>query len=261
MENKISNEINETIVYGINPVMEVLNASYRRIYKIIIAEKKGGKESKEIIEKAKTYNIPIRIVPNKQISIICGNNVSHQGIVAYLAKKDFLDIYELVDNAFKRHRYPLIILLDNMDDPRNLGAIIRSAAGFNIDGVILIKDRCVGLTPSVYKTSAGAAEMIPIARVTNSSNTINLLKEKGFIIVGIDLGSDIPCYNYKFDSPAILVLGGESKGIRRLTLKNCDQLIKIPISEKISSYNVSVAAAIIFYEATRQHQLMKIRHF
>ena len=163
-----------------------------------------------------------------------------------------LELDELVQRAFQKSRLPVLVVLDSIQDPQNLGAIIRSAETLGIQGMILPKNRTSTLNETVAKCSSGAIEHLPIAWVTNLTRGIEHLKEKGFWIAGVVPDGNTPCHQYKFDTPIVLVLGGEEKGIRPLLKKSCDVTLNIPMQGAIGSLNASAAAAILFYEALRQ---------
>ncbi|MBI5183280.1 MAG: 23S rRNA (guanosine(2251)-2'-O)-methyltransferase RlmB [Nitrospinae bacterium] len=239
------------IIYGINPIIEALRAGERRFVRIILSGGRDRKGIKEIIHLAQERGIRIDEKVVGDIDKICGS-LPHQGVVGIVSEKEVVSLDELIDLSFKEEREPTIVILDGVEDPRNLGSIIRSAEVFGMRGVIIPKDRSVGLTATVAKASAGALEYIPITKVTNIAQVIEVLKRRGFWVVGIDMKGETKSYSFRFEGPIALVIGGESRGIRRLVERRCDFLISIPMIGRINSLNVAVASAIIFYEILRQ---------
>jgi 23S rRNA (guanosine2251-2'-O)-methyltransferase len=239
--------MNTTVIYGINPVLEALKSGKRNFIKIIIAAGRRGKGIHEIESLAKSKGIEIEITPSSELL-----TPNSQGIAAIVLQRSEIGLNGLIDGLYKKESKPIVAILDGIEDPGNLGAIIRSAEALGIGGIIIPKDRAAGLTPVVVKRSAGAIEHIPVVKVTNISNTIEELKEKGFWVVGVEAGADKDCFSLSYDDPIAVVFGGESKGMRRLTKEKCDYLVSIPMKGRVSSLNVSAACAVIFYEILRQ---------
>lgn len=235
----------EDIIIGRNPVMEAIRSD-REIDKILI--KKGNYEGSivPIIKKAKQRGIIIQEVEKQKLDQIADGG-NHQGIVAYTAAHE----YATVDEILARSESPLVIICDKITDPHNLGSIIRCANCVGAAGVIIPKRNGVGLSSVVAKTSAGAVEYTPVARVTNISQTIDLLKEKGLWIAGADMDGE-EMYSANLTGGIGLVIGSEGEGISRLVKEKCDFLVKIPMFGEINSLNASVAAAVLMYEASRQ---------
>ncbi|MBI3814068.1 MAG: 23S rRNA (guanosine(2251)-2'-O)-methyltransferase RlmB [Nitrospinae bacterium] len=240
------------VIYGINPVLEALRSGKRNFIKILIAAGAKGKAVYEIELLARARNINVE----RDLSLADIKNISgtekHQGVAAIVSQRREIGLDELIEQLYKKDNKPVAAVLDGIEDPGNLGAIIRSAEALGVGGIIIPKDRAAGLTPVVVKRSAGAIEYIPIVRVTNISNTIEELKEKGFWVVGVEAGAERNCFSLSYDDPIAVVFGGESKGIRRLTKEKCDYLVSIPMKGRVSSLNISAACAIIFYEILRQ---------
>ena len=182
-------------------------------------------------------------------------NQNHQGVVGVFAIIQTLELEELIELAFKKSRLPILVAVDSIQDPQNLGAIIRSAETLGIQGMILPKNRTSTLNETVAKCSSGAIEHLPISGTTNLVRGMEKLKEAGFWIAGIIPDGDMPCYKYKFDAPTVLIIGGEQKGIRPLLKKSCDTTLSIPMEGSLGSLNASAAAAVIFYETLRQKNL------
>lgn len=239
------------IIYGINPLLEALKSKKRRILNIYILKKKRKKEIDKIIAQTKIQGIKFKFVDLKTFQDICPWN-NHQGVAGVIANKELVSVEEMINISFKKEPNPALVVLDHLEDPRNLGSIIRSAEILGIRGVIMPKDRAADLTPVVSKTSAGALEYMLISRVPNILNTIRLLKDKGFWLIGAKTGSTNYCYTCDLKKPVALILGGEGKGFRPVIEKNCDEIIAVPQSGHVNSLNVSCAAAILFYEILKQ---------
>lgn len=180
--------------------------------------------------------------------------VQHQGVIAQAAAFRYAEIEEILEAARSRNETPFILLLDEIEDPHNLGSILRTAECTGVHGVIIPKRRAVGLTATVSKTSAGAAEYVPVARVTNLAQTIDRLKEEGIWIAGTDVSAKQEIYSMKFDMPLAVVIGNEGKGIGRLIKEKCDFLVKLPMKGQLNSLNASVAAGVFMYEVVRQRR-------
>ena len=245
------NSFDHSNVFGFNPVFEALKARKRRCYKLVIEQGKSQVRLNSLIELARENKVPIETIPKTDFQKKYRSH-NHQGVVGIFAIIQALELDELVEQAFKKSRLPVLVVLDSIQDPQNLGAIIRSAETLGIQGMILPKNRTSTLNETVAKCSSGAIEHLPIAWVTNLTRGIEHLKEKGFWIAGVVPEGDTPCHQYKFDTPVVLVLGGEEKGIRPLLKKTCDVTLNIPMQGAIGSLNASAAAAILFYEVLRQ---------
>ena len=239
------------ILYGINPILEALKSRQRRILKIFISNRRKSKEIDKIIQLAKSHGIKFKFVDLKTFQEICPGD-KHQGIAGIVSNKELVSVEEMIEAAFKKEPNPALVVLDHLEDPRNLGAITRSAEVLGIRGVIIPKNRAADLTPVVSKSSAGAVEYMLISRVSNTLNTILLFKKKGFWIIGAKQDAKKCCFACDFKRPVALVLGGEGKGFRPLIEKNCDEVISIPRTGHINSLNVSCAAAVLFYEILKQ---------
>ena len=239
------------ILYGINPVYEALVAARRHFFKIHIERKNLSGRLRHLIDMAENQNIPIKKTGSSQIDAIVGGGV-HQGIAAEVSRYPLVEIQAILPLPGFSGPGPGLLLLDNIQDPHNLGAIIRTASCIGIDGVVIPKDRSVSPTAAVSKASAGALEHIHLARVTNMVRTLKMLKDHGFWIIGLDQNAPQSMYATDLTGPLALVIGGEQKGIRPLVKRNCDVLISIPQCGPISSLNASVAGAIVMYESYRQ---------
>jgi len=237
------------MVFGVLPVLEALRADTRRIDKVLIAD--GAKEHRlsEIIDLCRENSIAWNRVPRDTFAKNLTPGVNHQGVLAFTAASAYVDTDEILQNAGKT---PLILILDGVEDPRNLGAILRAAECAGVDGVIIPERRAVGLTDTVAKSSAGAIEYVKVAKTVNLNRFIEKLKEQNIWVVGTSMDAEIEYSDWDWTRPSALVLGGEGSGLHRLVAENCDVLVKIPMYGKIDSLNVSVAAGVIFFEARRQ---------
>lgn len=242
------NEINTAVVSGRNAVKELL-ASGRDIDKIYI--QKGEREGSVVmlVAKALERRIPIIEVERSKLDSISGVS-SHQGIVALAAEQNYSTIEEIIEYAKSRGEAPFVVVCDGIEDPHNLGAIIRSAECSGVHGVIIPKRRAVGLTPVVAKSSAGALEHMRVARVTNLAMTLDELKELGFWIYAADMGGE-RYYDVDYSGSVAVVLGSEGFGISRLIKEKSDFTVSIPLYGKVNSMNVSCAAAVILTEIAK----------
>ncbi len=240
---------NASLIYGLLPVLEALRAENRRIDKVVIAD--GAKEHRlsEIIDLCRERSIAWNRVPRETFAKHLESGVNHQGVIAFVASADYVSTDEILDNTAD---VPLIVVLDGVEDPRNLGAILRTAEGAGVDGVIIPERRAVGLNDTVAKSSAGAIEYIKVAKAANLNRLIEKLKEKDIWVVGTSMDTEMTYTDWDWTRPSALVLGGEGGGLHRLVAENCDVLVKIPMYGKIDSLNVSVAAGVVLFEAKRQ---------
>ncbi|QUH19858.1 23S rRNA (guanosine(2251)-2'-O)-methyltransferase RlmB [Alkaliphilus sp. B6464] len=237
-------------IVGRNPVMEALKSG-REIDKILIAKGTEGGSLIKIIGKAKDRGIPIQYVERQKLNEISESN-AHQGIIATVAAYEYSDLEDILDRAKRRGKDPFILILDEIMDPHNLGSIMRTADAVGVDGIIIPKRRSVGLTATVAKSSAGAIEYVPVAKVSNIAQTIDRIKEKGIWVAGADMSGAKEHYNTDLKGPLALVIGNEGQGISRLIKEKCDFLVKLPMAGQVSSLNASVAAAVLMYEVFRQ---------
>ena len=245
------NKANESVVSGRNAVKELL-VSGRDIDKIYI--QKGEREGsvKMLIGRASERKIPIIEAEKSKLDAMSGG-AYHQGIVALAAEQNYSTLDEIIEYASSLQEAPFVVICDGVEDPHNLGAIIRSAECCGAHGVIIPKRRAVGLTPVVAKSSAGALEHMRVARVTNLSSTIDELKELGFWIYAADMGGEKYC-DTDYSGSVALVLGSEGFGISRLVKEKCDFTVSIPMYGKVNSLNVSAAAAVLLSEIARQRR-------
>lgn len=236
-------------IEGRNPVIEALNSD-AQIDTILISKEAAQGSLNKIIELAKKKNILVKNVDKTALDKL-SDNKRHQGVIAQAMEYEYKEIEDILDYAKSKGEKPFVIILDEITDVHNLGAIIRTAECLGAHGVIIPKRRAAQVNGVVAKSSAGAIEYLPVARVTNISQTIEELKEKGLWIYGADMnGNNV--YEEKFNVPVGLVIGSEGSGIGRLVKEKCDNLIKIPMKGNINSLNASCAASIIIYEVMRQ---------
>ncbi len=240
--------MNETIE-GKNPVAEALKAK-REINKIVIADASYDQAIHSILSMAKESKIPVQRVKRIALNRLATTK-HHQGVVAFVAAKEYATIEDIIKRQ-SRSGQPLIIMVDGIEDPHNLGAIIRTAEAVGAQGVVIPRRRNVGLTEVVSKSSAGAIEHLPVARVTNLVMTIGELKQSGFWVLGCDAKGEKSIYAADLTLPLVLVVGGEGKGLSRLVKQSCDLLVRLPMLGKIDSLNASVAASVCLYEILRQ---------
>ena len=242
-------KFNENQLEGRNAVLEVLKSG-RDIEKIIV--QKGNVEGtiRRIVGIAKEKGVVVQEVVKQKLDEM-SQTKNHQGVIAIVSEHEYADVEDIINSAESKGEKPLIIILDNITDPHNLGAIIRTAECAGAHGVIIPKRRSVGLTAVVGKTSAGAIEYMPVARVTNIARTIDDLKSRGIWVAFADMGGD-DYFDASLDGALALVIGSEGEGVSRLVKEKCDFTVSIPMYGKISSLNASVAAALLMYEAVRQ---------
>lgn len=241
----------EDRIVGRNPVFEAIRAG-REIDKIIV--KKGEYEGSlvAIIKKAKSLKIPVVEAEKAKLDSLCGG-ANHQGVIAFVAAHTYQDVKDMVKAAKQKSEAPFLIILDKITDPHNFGSIIRTANCVGADGVIIPKRGSVGLSDIVAKTSAGALEYTPVAKVTNISETIEMLKKEGFWIAGAEADGEL-MYKTDLTGAIALVIGSEGEGISHLVKEKCDFLCKIPMYGEINSLNASVAAGVMMYEIVRQRE-------
>jgi 23S rRNA (guanosine2251-2'-O)-methyltransferase len=250
----------ESHLYGVLPVLEALRAGNRRIERITVAE--GIHESRlhELFELAREFRVTIRRAPRAELQRIAAAGANHQGIVAHVAAVAYRDAGELTDALAARvgtGEPPLVVVLDGVEDPRNLGAIIRTSECAGVHGLFVPERRAAGLTETVAKAAAGALEYLPVARATNIARLVEEFKERGIWTIGTDAEANIAYTDWDWTQPCALLFGGEGAGLRRLVRERCDALVRIPLRGRIPSLNVSVAAAVVLYEALRQRTLAR----
>ena len=237
-------------IEGRNALTEALKAG-RTIDKVFVADGDTDRSLQRLAAEAKEAGAVIVPVDRRKLDQMSTTR-SHQGVIALVAAHVYYTIDDILEAAAEKGEAPLIVICDELSDPHNLGAIMRSAECAGAHGVIIPKRRSVGLTATVAKASAGAVEYMKVARVTNLNNAINELKEKGVWIYGTAAEGSIPMYKADLTGPAAIVIGNEGDGMSQLVRKNCDVMVHIPMKGRISSLNASAAASILLYEAVRQ---------
>jgi len=238
------------LLYGLHPVEEAIRSGNRRLESVAVARNRQDARLQAILEACRAAGIPVRLESKEQLTRQARTE-AHQGVVAVVAERGYSSLEELT----RSHGEHLFLLaLDGVEDPHNLGALLRTADGAGVDGVILPERRAAPVNATVVKTSAGAAEHVRIARVTNLVRALEELKRKNIWCVGLDeRGSkNYDSFDYRFHT--VLVLGGEGGGLHELVRRTCDHLLRIPMAGQVSSLNVSVAGAIVMYEAARQRR-------
>jgi 23S rRNA (guanosine2251-2'-O)-methyltransferase len=244
------------VIYGLHAVREALEAKARQFQRILIAEDRDDRRLGEIQRLARAAHVPVHIQPRPVLDRLVTDG-RHQGIVGVVASKAYVDPEEILRFARQRNEAAFVVVLDEVQDPQNLGAVLRSAEAAGVHGVILPERRSVGLTAAVAKASAGAMEYIRVARVTNLTRAIEWLQEQQVWIYALDPRAAEPYTTLDLRGPVALVLGGEGKGLRPGVRDICDQQVKIPLRGKVESLNVSAAAAVVLFEAVRQRGTMR----
>jgi len=237
-------------VSRLNPIFEVLKSAPRRVNKIFIQKEAGPRRIGEIIQQAKANGIPYIFVPKLKLDRLADH---HQGAVAFISPKEFSTLEEILAGR----KAPFLVLLDEIEDPQNLGAIVRSAECAGVDGLVLTGHRSAGLTETVSTVSAGALEYVKVTRVPNLAQAMEELKRRGLWFVGAEGGEKEPWYKFDYTLPVGVVLGSEGKGLRPLVKKRCDKVLSIPLLGRINSLNVSAAAAVFLFEVARQRSSQK----
>ena len=233
------------ILSGIHPVAEALRGK-RPLDRILVAKGAGGPRVQEIIDLARQASVPVRFEARNSLDRLAGSP-AHQGVVAMGAAQKYADIEKAAEGE-------LVVVLDGVEDPHNLGAIIRTAHAAGASSVVIPERRAASVTDVVAKAAAGALEHLPVARVTNINRTLENLKERGFWIYGLDERGEQDYDQVDYGTPTAFVLGGEGKGLHELVRKHCDVLVRIPMAGKISSLNVSVATGVVLFEWNRRRR-------
>lgn len=248
---KEDKQINENIIEGRNAVLEAFRSG-KPIDKLFVLDGCQDGPIRTIVREAKKHDTILQFVTKERLSKISETG-RHQGVIAYAAAYEYADVEDMLKLAESKGEDPFLILLDNIEDPHNLGAIIRTANLAGAHGVIIPKRRAVGLTATVAKTSAGALNYTPVAKVTNLAKTMESLKEKGLWFVCADMGGE-EMYDLNLTGPIGLIIGNEGEGVSRLVKETCDFTARIPMNGDIDSLNASVAAGVLAYEIVRQRR-------
>ncbi|HEX5702643.1 MAG TPA: 23S rRNA (guanosine(2251)-2'-O)-methyltransferase RlmB [Pyrinomonadaceae bacterium] len=253
-KNQPSSHDRTTEIFGVNPVIEALRARRRQLQEITIASGAKDGRLRELIELARAQGVPVHQAPRVTLDKRAGNG-THQGVVARVAAAHYIDADDLIETIAERvgmNPEPLALVLDGIEDPHNLGAILRTAECARVDGVFVPERRAVGLTETVAKASAGALEHVQVARATNLSRLIDKLKERNVWVVGTAAEAQSDYTQWDWTRASAIVMGGEGSGLHRLVREHCDAVVRIPVLGQIESLNVSVATGVILYEALRQ---------
>jgi 23S rRNA (guanosine2251-2'-O)-methyltransferase len=243
------------VLYGLHPVEEAIRSGARRLDHVTVARERDDRRDdrlRRLIDLCRTAGIRVSLEPRDQLTRLARTD-AHQGVLAVVRERQFLGIEDLLTPGEPgQHRF--FLALDGVEDPHNLGALLRTADGAGVDGVILPERRSAPVTATVAKTSAGASEHVRIARVTNLVRALEQMKQKHVWVLGLDERGTPDYTDYDFRTNCILVLGREGAGLHDLVKKTCDHLLRIPMAGQVSSLNVSVAGAIVMYEAMRQRR-------
>ncbi|MBR1760389.1 MAG: 23S rRNA (guanosine(2251)-2'-O)-methyltransferase RlmB [Schwartzia sp.] len=242
----------EDVVVGRNAVTEVLKSG-RTVNRLLVAEGDAQGSIREIVRMARENGAIVETVARSKMEAIA-RGFRHQGVLAYTSPVDYTPFDEILRLARQKSDVPFLLLLDELEDPHNLGAILRTADAVGVDGVLIPKRRSCPLSATVAKTSAGAVEYVPVARIGNVAQTLNELKREGFWVVGADMDGTADYFTADLTGAVVLVVGSEGHGISRLVRETCDLLVRIPMLGKINSLNVSVAGAVLMYEVLRQRR-------
>lgn len=240
------------VLYGLHPVEEAIRSGGRRLDHVLLSRERGNPRLERLAELCKAAGVRVSLEGKDQLTRIAKTD-AHQGAVAAVRERQFLTVEDLIA-APARFGKKFYLALDGVEDPHNLGALLRSADGAGVDGVILPERRSAPITGVVAKTSAGASEHVPIARITNLVRTLEQLKKANTWVLGLDERGTPDYTEFDFNTNCVLVLGSEGSGLHDLVKKTCDHLLRIPMAGSVSSLNVSVAGAVVMYEALRQRQ-------
>ena len=244
----------QEILYGLHAVREALKAGNRPLQRMLVL--RIDKQFTDLVQLARSRRVPVHIQPLTSLDRLVPSG-KHQGVAAFTSAKAYQTEESILARAAQRHEAPLLVVLDGVEDPHNLGAVLRTAEGAGAHGVFIPERRAAGLTPTVAKASAGAIDHIPVARVTNMSRSIESLKAAGIWIYGVTPAAQKIFTDVDLREPVGLVLGGEGKGIRPGVLQHCDECVRIPLRGRVQSLNVSAAAAIVLFEAVRQRVISR----
>jgi 23S rRNA (guanosine2251-2'-O)-methyltransferase len=239
------------VIYGIHAIGEALKRGGRRFDYVAISRDRTGDRLQPILDDCRAQGISVRFVPREEIDRETRTN-THQGVMAVTSRKEYSGVEELLEQ--KHGEYSFLLVLDGVEDPHNLGALIRSADGAGVDGVVIPERRAAGITGTVVKASAGASENLPVARVVNIARTIEELKEQSIWVVGLDERGTQSYDELDYNMNCAIVLGAEGKGLHDLVRRKCDMLVSIPMLGAVPSLNVSVAGGIVMYEVQRQRR-------
>ena len=241
------------LIWGIHPVHEKLKNNPELVQKILVKYGGQGKARQAIIDLAHSLSVSVQFEKEEVLEHIVGHS-HHQGIVAYIQEISYKTLEDILSYVAPT-TYGLIMVLDGIVDPQNLGSLIRSGHAAGVQGIVIPKDRSAQVTGTVEKVAAGALTYVPVARVTNIVRALERLKEAGYWVIGTDAGADKTIYETDLKTNVALVIGSEAKGMRPLVRRHCDLMVSIPMSGKVSSLNAAVAGAVILFEIVRQRRM------
>jgi 23S rRNA (guanosine2251-2'-O)-methyltransferase len=240
------------VLYGLHPVEEAIRSGSRQLDHVSVARERRDERLERLIQLCRTAGIRVALEPRDQLTRLARTD-AHQGVLAMVKERQFLGVEDLLAGKEEgQHRF--FLALDGVEDPHNLGALLRTADGAGVDGVILPERRSAPVTATVAKTSSGASEHVRIARVTNLVRALEQMKQKHVWVLGLDERGTPNYTEFDFKTDCVLVLGREGAGLHDLVKKTCDHLLRIPMAGQVSSLNVSVAGAVVMYEAMRQRR-------
>src|SRR3954468_19704524 len=239
------------IIYGIHSVSEALKSRERKFDYVAVLRDRVDPRTQRIIDDCRASGVSVRFVTRAEIDRASNTN-THQGVMAVTSRKKYSEIDDIIEH--KRGEYSFLLVLDGVEDPHNLGALLRSADGAGVDGVVIPERRAAGISGAVVKASAGASEAVSVARVVNIARTLEDLKERNVWTVGLDERGTQDYDELDYNMDCAIVLGAEGKGLHDLVRRKCDMLVKIPMMGSVSSLNVSVAGGIVMYEVLRQRR-------
>ncbi|MBN2437745.1 MAG: 23S rRNA (guanosine(2251)-2'-O)-methyltransferase RlmB [Deltaproteobacteria bacterium] len=239
------------VIYGINPLLEVLLSHPEMLEKVVVVDGRGGNEVRKILKLAAEHGLPVELGGRERVEKLAPHRV-HQGVAAICRAHANATVDDVIAHRHEKSKYDLVVLLDSVTDPQNLGSIIRTAHCCGANGVIIPENRAASVTGSVSKASAGAVQYLPTATVVNLVGTIEYLKKRGFWIYGADAAARTDIRAPDYEGNIALVMGSEGRGIRPLVRRKCDFLISIPMRGEVASLNVSVAAGVILFEILRK---------
>jgi 23S rRNA (guanosine2251-2'-O)-methyltransferase len=241
------------ILYGLHPVEEALRSGSRKFDHVCIARERHDQRLQQLVDACRENGVRLRFEPKEELTRLA-KSAGHQGIVAVVRTREFLDLEDLLTGPDTGTASRLLLALDGIEDPQNLGALLRTADASGVDGVLLTERRAAPLSAVAIKASAGAAEHVRIARVVNLVRALEQLKEQNIWCVGLDERGNTSYDEYDFTSNTVIVLGREGDGLHDLVRRTCDHLLRIPMSGGVSSLNVSAAGAVVMFEAARQRR-------
>lgn len=244
--------MNDEIVYGRNPVWELLQSG-KPINKVLFQSEGTGGRFQDMVSRAREQQIPFQFVDKSALDRL-SEKENHQGVLAYVAAREYAEVEDILALAKEKKEDPFILVLDEVEDPHNLGALIRTADAAGVHGVIIPKRRSVSLTSTVAKTSAGAVEHVLVARVGNLVQTLEVLKKAGCWVSGAEVGGT-EVYSADLTGSRVVVIGSEGKGLSRLLKETCDEIVSLPMKGQVNSLNASVAGSILLYEVVRQRRM------